>query len=136
VKAKGTEDTLQLAIALSARIAAERPELLPAIASLLRRLNPARHSKDFASVHWFGKNYSFRAAQIPIVQLLWRAWEDQTPDVRVSTLIDAVDHEREGELKISNIFRGHPAWGTMIQGPVKGSLRLVPPGSGNSVPDE
>lgn len=88
---------------------------------------PARHSPDFRSVHWFGNDYSFTATQAACVGVLWREWEDGTPDVGDATLLEAVD-SRTG--RIVDVFRGNGAWGTMIvPGETKGTRRLSPPKS-------
>lgn len=89
---------------------------------------PARHSQDFASVVWFGTYYVFTASQARVVAELWAAWRNGTPDVRQDYLLEAAGSESR---RLDNLFRGHPAWGAMIQrGPVRGVYRLVEPVEG------
>ncbi len=86
---------------------------------------PARHSPDFRSVHWFGTDYYFSTGQAACVKRLWEAWEQGTPDVGQDKIL--VDAEVECK-RLVDLFRGHPAWGTMIlrSGP-KGLYRLQEP---------
>lgn len=89
--------------------------------------NDARHSPDFRSVRWHGITYSFTANQSKCVEMLWKAWEAGTPDVGHEALLLAVDHEAPPD-RMSTLFRGHPAWGTMIcRGETKGTRRLSAP---------
>jgi hypothetical protein len=87
----------------------------------------AVHSPDFRSVGWFGTVHSFTAGQARVVETLWNAWEQGTPDVGDETLLKAVDHEAP-PASLRNLFRNHPAWGTMIvSGGSKGAHRLAEP---------
>jgi hypothetical protein len=63
------------------------------------------------------------------VEVLWKAWENGTPDVRQETLLEAADVSAS---RLQHLFRTkdkkhHPAWGVMIvpnpEG-VKGLYRL------------
>jgi hypothetical protein len=87
----------------------------------------ARHSTDFRSVHWFGTNFSFTPTQAACVNILWREWENGTPEVGEDTIL--LDNQVDAESKrLLDIFRGHPAWGAMIvRGATKGAYRLSPP---------
>lgn len=88
---------------------------------------PVSHSVDFRSVLWFGTSYSFTANQAPVVRLLHEHWQAGTPDVGDETLLLSVDPEAPPP-RLSNLFRGHPAWGTMIlAGGSKGTHRLARP---------
>ena len=89
------------------------------------KTKPARHSIDFRSVHWFGTDYNFTPNQAAAVKILWKAWENETPDVGGDTL--AVEVESDSR-RARDIFKGHHAFGNMIrQGQTKGSYRLVEP---------
>jgi hypothetical protein len=86
-----------------------------------------RHSPDFRSVLWYGTTYSFTANQSPVVRLLYENWKSATPDVGDETLLLAVDPEAP-PARLSNLFRDHPAWGTMIvAGGSKATHRLSGP---------
>lgn len=89
-------------------------------------LQPARHSPDFRSVHWFGTDHAFTATQAVCVRLLWEAWEHQTPDVGDETMLTQAGVADRQQLR--HVFRNHPAWGKMIRGGnTKGTHRLAPP---------
>lgn len=84
----------------------------------------AAHSEDFRSAVWFGATHSFTENQATVVERLWIAWANNTPDVGDETLLQAVDHEAPPR-SLRDLFRGNPAWGTMIvQGSTKGSHSL------------
>ena len=83
------------------------------------------YSTDFRSVRWFGTNYSFTPNQAAAVKILWENWEKGTPDVGGDTL--AVEIESDSK-RPRDIFKGHPAFGTMIRpGKTKGTYRLAEP---------
>jgi len=83
------------------------------------------HSPDFRSVLWHGVDYQFTKGQAACVAILWLAWETGTPDVGDETLLEEVDAESS---RLVDLFRGNPAWGTMIiPGATKGSRRLSDP---------
>jgi hypothetical protein len=94
---------------------------------------PARHSEDFRSVVWFGCSYRFTATQAACVKVLWRNWENGTPDVGEDTIL--TDKEVDADAKrLIDVFRDrnspnkyHPAWNTMIISAQKGSYRLNGP---------
>src|SRR5262245_25510097 len=82
----------------------------------------ARHSLDFRSVHWFGRDFAFTPNQAACVKVLWGAWANGTPDVGDPTLLTAADC---GSDRLVDVFKHNPAWGTMIvNGSTKGSSRL------------
>jgi hypothetical protein len=94
---------------------------------------PARHSEDFRSVHWYGKDYGFTPTQAACLKVLWRNWENGTPEVGEDTIL--TDPEVDAEAKrIIDVFRDrksptgyHSAWNTMIvPGSTKGAYRLLP----------
>lgn len=102
----------------------------------------AVHSPDFRSVRWFGELYSFTFNESVVVQVLWTAWEQGTPDVSHCTLREAIEEleksslpqsrERIGDrAKLKNVFRskgGKKAWGTLVvAGETRGTYRLAEP---------
>jgi len=88
-------------------------------------LPPARHSKDFRSVHWFGTDYGFTPTQAACVKVLWAAWENGTPDLGQDTILEHPEVEAESK-RLFDVFRDHPAWGTMIvKGQTAGAYRLA-----------
>ena len=90
----------------------------------------ARHSDDFRFVVWYGSEYSFTGTQAAVVEQLWTAWENGTPEVGDRKLIEVAGSEAE---RLRDLFKQaarqtHPAWGTMIvEGATQGSRRLSPP---------
>lgn len=88
--------------------------------------DPARHSIDFRSAHWYGTAYSFTANQAAAIRVLWDAWQNETPEVSGETLLEATACEAE---EVRHLFRDHPAWGTMIASPRRGVYRLEKPAS-------
>jgi hypothetical protein len=81
------------------------------------------HSPDFRSVNWFGADYSFTPNQAAVVKVLWECYQAGTPDVGDSCLLEAVESNSE---RLDLVFRGHPAWGTMIvSGRTRGTRRLA-----------
>lgn len=98
---------------ISAIISLHYPELRDApLSEIIARLNPARHSPDFRSVRWFGKDYTFTPAQAVIVRELWKAWRHGTPRVGAAALLESADMVSDN---IYELFKRCPAWGTMIQ---------------------
>jgi hypothetical protein len=92
-----------------------------------RCTEPARHSTDFRSVHWYGADYSFTPNQAACVRMLWEAWENGTPDVGGDTLLSEADVETR---RLDHVFDNgkHSAWKTMIRSrATRGTYRLVPP---------
>lgn len=90
---------------------------------LITRLNPRRHSVDFASVFWEGDKYTFTAAQSQVIRLLWEAMDNLTNEVRQETLLEAASSDSDS---IKELFRGHPAWSKLIiPGATKGTYRLA-----------
>jgi hypothetical protein len=88
----------------------------------------ARHSVDFRSVHWYGRDFIFTANQAIVVGLLWEALERGTPDVGDRYLLATSGSEAE---RVVDVFKSkgkkHPAWGTMIVAKSKGTHRLQMP---------
>lgn len=107
----------------------DRRQLLELAGKLLSLCSPARHAPGFGSVVWFGSYHVFTAAQARVIEVLWNAWTNGTPDVRQEHLLDAAGSVGK---RLVSLFHGHSAWGTMIvQGQVKGTFRLAE-SSGNA----
>jgi hypothetical protein len=92
---------------------------------------PPKHSSDFRSVVWYGTPFQFTPTQAACVKVLWREWENGTPEVGEDAILE--DPEVEADAKrLIDVFRDkksptgyHPAWRTMIVvGATKGSYRL------------
>lgn len=116
---------LQLALSLVALCAEARPELVWLATKLAKKLEPARHSPGFSSVHWFGTLYSFTHGQAAIVEILWNAWQEGVPDVKGEILLERSGSESG---RVAGIFQGNPAWGVMIvPGEARGTFRLKAP---------
>lgn len=89
------------------------PEYLhPRILKAVDRLCPARHSPDYRSVRWFGRDYAFTPAQAVIIRQLWLAWENGTPIMGAAALLETADMISD---RISNLFKVHAAWGEMVK---------------------
>lgn len=86
----------------------------------------AKHTKDFRSVHWYGKDYVFTENQAIVVRELWIAWKGGTPAVGKETLLNCIDPEAPPP-RVDVVFRDHPAWKKMIvPGVSKGTYKLEP----------
>ena len=84
----------------------------------------ARHSPDFAAVLWNGIEHTFTRMQAAIVQMLWDALANDTPDVHASTLLVHAGSRLKKD-RIDPLFFRHPAWKTMIvRGSRRGTYRL------------
>lgn len=95
-----------------------------------------KHSDDFISVTWAGKQYSFsRGHQADSVRRLWEAMDNRTPALHEKDIAIAIDADN-GNFRLNHVFRkkasgggyqNHPAWGTMIQkADGKGTYQLAP----------
>lgn len=86
---------------------------------------PPTHGPDFRSVNWYGVKHGFTANQAAVVKILWEAWEDGSEDVSQEYLVTETGIETD---KLSQLFRDHPAWNTMIvQGSSRNTVRLSDP---------
>jgi hypothetical protein len=96
------------------------------------RLNPplteaCRHSDDYRSARWLGTDYTFTATQAACVKVLWQNWEKGTAEVGEDTILEHPQVEAESK-RLVDLFKGHPAWKTMIvRGATKGAYRLAEP---------
>lgn len=84
------------------------------------------HSADFRSVFWDGKHYSFSPAQAKLIEALWNAYENGTPELSTEALGIACGSEAAIFRPRDAFNKGkHPAWETMVvKGATKGTLKL------------
>jgi hypothetical protein len=86
----------------------------------------ARHSPGFSSVLWNGVEHAFTPMQAIIVEVLWRALANDTPDVHASLLLAHAESNLKKN-RLDPLFFRHPAWKTMIvRGKRRGTYRLNP----------
>jgi len=88
------------------------------------------HSKDFCSVNWGGTLYTFNQSQAACFKVLFEAWEQGTPVLFSRYVTTEADVSSPvAESRLSDVFKGHPAWGTIIvpQQEPRGSVLLKIP---------
>src|SRR5262249_52852577 len=85
---------------------------------------PARHSVDFRTVTWFGKEYRFTPTQAHCVKVLWEAWQNGTPDVGQETILEEAGSDSK---RLQDLFKNHKTWRELITTVQKGSYRLNVP---------
>jgi len=93
---------------------------------------PLSHSPDFAAVNWYGTVYEFRGRQRLVVAALWDAMREGYHSMSQDSLLELAECEG-GRLR--DVFRGNPAWGTLIipavfAGGRPGAFRFAPPPAG------
>lgn len=82
------------------------------------------HGADFAAVSWYGTLYTFTKKQRIIVASLWAAWEAGYHWLTQERLLEDAESDCS---RLRDLFRGHPAWGTMIVSKSGGEIyRLAP----------
>lgn len=67
---------------------------------------------DFRSVRWDGALYEFTSLQAQCVRLYWEAFKNGTPGLAEGTVLEEV--KAGDRQRLRDVFRDHPAWGTMI----------------------
>jgi hypothetical protein len=123
----------QLALAFAVALGSARPELLAHFTPILQRLQPCRHSPDFATVNWFGVTEHFTPSQAAVVRLLWDAWENGTPAVRQAWLLEQAGSDSS---KLSDVFKDNPSWGrTVVPGRQRGTFQLAAPPPDDNAPN-
>jgi hypothetical protein len=86
------------------------------------------HSDDFTSVNWFGTRYDFsKGLQARCVERLWEAWKKGGHSLSQLTLKEQVGSDNDN-FRLDHVFRGHPAFDTMIKRVGKGTFKLAEPG--------
>jgi hypothetical protein len=99
---------------------------------------PYTFGPGYRSVDWYGVPYSFTDTQAAMVEILAEAYKAGTPDVDAELLVgqDAFTQERikakkgkpSAAKRVRDVFRNHPAWGTMITpGGTRGTYQLSKP---------
>ena len=68
-------------------------------------------SGDFRSCRWYGRYFRFTYTQSKVVKLLFEAWQRGAPELAESTILNRVN---SGAVRLYDLFRGHPAWGSLI----------------------
>lgn len=107
-------------------MAQDYPQLAPVLDRLLPRLFPCKHGLGWRNLNWFGKVFAFTANQSLVVEPLWKGWRRGLPDISHE---DLKAYARIKALRLRDVFKGHPAWGTLIvRGSARGTLRLAEPG--------
>ncbi len=79
------------------------------------------HGPDFRSVIWSSKPYSFTKKQAAAVEILWTAWEQNTPEVGEEHILKSIGAD---EPELRDVFRNHKAWGVMVVAGTGGAFRL------------
>jgi hypothetical protein len=95
-----------------------------ALSSKPEGTNPVAHSPDFRSLSWFGTEYFLTEKQSKVVKALWEAREKGSPDVAQDLLLRACDSDG---VRLVDLFRRSPAWGTIIVSCRRGAYRLPDP---------
>ncbi len=85
-----------------------------------------RHSVDFRSVYWRGEVFSFTTQQAQVIEMLYQAYINKTPEVSHKYILEEIGTPSS---KLKDTFRKHPgfhpAWNSLIiQGKTKGTVRL------------
>ncbi len=82
------------------------------------------HSSDWRLVDWPGLGrFTFSRLQGRVISALWDAHREGAPAVRQEDLLRVVDSQSP---RLGDLFRGHPAWGTLIvRGPGPSTYRLA-----------
>jgi hypothetical protein len=87
------------------------------------------HAKDFTSITWGGKKYEFKKGrQAACIRALWSAWEEDGSGLGEETIAEEIGSDAK-KLRLAHVFRGHPAFGTIIKPTGRGVFSLVPPES-------
>jgi hypothetical protein len=86
-----------------------------------------KHGPRFEYVRWRGKVYCFGPKQRRIIAALWKAHQQGAEWVLQDVLLDLADSDGT---RVRDLFKGHPAWDTLIVQPDDG-----PPGSYALAPD-
>lgn len=122
-------DTKQLIAAIGKYVAANFGDILPVELSIKletgqRIVLPVRplcgkptatntHSADFRSIVWEGESYRFSTLQSAAIELLWRSWESDAPDLSQDYILTEIGSESRS---LSDLFKNHKAWGKVVVG--------------------
>jgi hypothetical protein len=100
--------------------------IVPEEAPITRTETPAipdfRYSEDFQTVYTNGKEYHLTLNQGRVVERLWIARQNKTPEIHQSTLLEQLEIYSR---RVRDVFKNSPALGTLIvKGERKGHFRL------------
>lgn len=126
LKSTNSEGTLHNVLFSLRRFAVEI--LLPGpIAGNDQEAQKTVHNADFTMVVWYGTPHRFAlGVQSSAVKALWEEWQRTGLGLHGQTIRDAIDPERDS-FRMDKAFRGHAAYGTMIQAIGDGHYQLTPP---------
>ena len=88
------------------------------------RKNTVTYSPDFRWLYWFGTEYFLSDKQSKVVKALWQARQKGCPDVAKELLLRVCDSDG---VRLVDLFRRSPAWGTIIISCRRGTYRLPDP---------
>jgi hypothetical protein len=81
-----------------------------------------RHSEDFRTIYHKGREYHLTLNQARIVERLWNAHQNKTPEVHQSTLLEKLEIYSR---RVRDVFKNSPAlYSLVIRGEKKGTFRL------------
>lgn len=84
--------------------------------------SPTRHSADFRTIRWYGRTYRLTPMQAAVVEQLWIAQDQGTPDIAEATLLEAAGSDTP---RVRDLFRNSEAWDVLIvTGSRRGTYRL------------
>src|SRR5262249_21146432 len=119
---------------IAARRRAEGREAVVAVAPSVEQQvveeSPFRFSDDFRSCLWGTETFSFTTKQAAVVQSLWNARQNGTPELSQVALLEVAGSSMANNAKpqLSKLFTKNRAWGTMIvPGETRGAFRLADP---------
>jgi 7-cyano-7-deazaguanine synthase in queuosine biosynthesis len=85
-----------------------------------------RHTESYQSVQHGHVNYSFSPAQACVVKFLDAARRNGPPARKNKEICDFLQLQGFGTTRVRDLFENHPAWGQLIQNPVRGVYQLPP----------
>jgi len=84
-----------------------------------------QHGPDFRSIEWYGKKFSLTGAQAAVVEILWDAYLNKTPDVSFAFIVVKKDIASK---RIQDVFKCVKDWQFLIcAGQTKGTFRMNEP---------
>ena len=115
------EEQLAAAVPRLARGELPADSLIGLLAAEQARADELRHSADYASVSWRRDDFLFTPSQAAVIRNLHRAHEQ-----RLGALNSALALEGSGRegARMSDVFKRHPAWGTLVVTAGKSAYRL------------
>ncbi len=108
-----------------ARKLVDKPDLHLLALRVIRYLNPCKHSKDYASITWYGQSFTFTGMQAAFIRELWRAKNRGTPALRQETIFDAIGCDSDRSMGIFKDKISEIAFRTLIISPRRGVYMLA-----------